>query len=371
MRMYTVLLATCAALPLFAKTDGYLPTYREANIPQAKRQALQRELPAQLAAAKARLESERAALARDLADASGAFVEERVNTRLGMADRLVACIERDIARGDVSSLCFAEIELEDLKLFCTYFAGEREAWKSSPERPGVRATEVKVSDYGARGDGVSDDGDAFAAAIEAVRRLGGAPSVLSVPSGDFYIGHAGGGGAHLDFSGISNCVVSGTSPERTRILFGAYDAKGIFASWAHNMVLRNFEIRWKVEPFFQGTLLAANMEEGWFEVDHDAGTLAPDDPKWRVRKHSLGLHTYEKDGTFIKSDLLWWDRSAKNLGGGRYRLGFDRKMSSWKNAQPPAIGAKAVLPDRVSGFPAVGFTACRFCTLDRVCRSAP
>ena len=362
-------------LAVGAWAAGTLPAYREANVPEARRAELQRELPEKLKAAVARLDNEDRACAAVFADAKEAFARERVTTRLGLARRLVDCVRKDLAAKDVSSLCFAESEIADLEAFVRYFAAERAAWGTSPENPAVRPVEVRLSDFGAKGDGVADDAPAFRAALAAVAKLGGRPSVLRIPEGVFLL-NAGAdaprerGDSNLVVDALTNCVVTGVSPERTKIRFGMYDARGLDVRRCCNAVFRNFEIRWEKTPFFEGRILDFSMAEGWMDVSHDEGTLSPLDPKWKVRKHSLGLHTYRDDGSFIITSLLWWGRGAVDLGNGRYRLKFDPADPRWKNGTPPVKGAKAVLPDRLSGFEAFGLIDCRFCTVDRVwCRN--
>jgi hypothetical protein len=348
-----------------------IPAFRETNVPEAKRALLVAELPKAYAAAVAELARERDAVAEAFAGAGKSFQAERVAKRMEMADRLIGCAAKDIARGDVTSLCFAEAEIEDLRAFAKYVAEERKAWKTFPANPSVKPVELNLADFGAKGDGVTDDGPALRSAIAAVKRLGGTPSVLRIPEGTFLIASPDpltpdDRASNLVFPAVSNCVVTGVSPEKTKIRFGVYDARGLCVLNAYNSVFRDFEIRWQTTPYFQGTILDYNMEEGWFEVGHDEGTLNPTDPKWQVRKHPLGLHSFEPDGTFIKEPLLFWDRTAKDMGSGRYRLGFNRGMAGWKRAKPPRKGAKAALPDRLSGFEGFGLVGARLSTVENV-----
>lgn len=371
--VYAVCLACLYALSagVCHADDGLLPAFRERNVPAERVSALRQGLPQTLEALKLALDREEEAFKSGLGPAPGTLQAERVSKRLEMARRLVKCIGDDLARGDVSSLCFAEVETEDLKAFVSYFAAEREAWKTFPENPSVRPVELRLEDFGAKGDGVADDAPAFRKALAAVRRLNGTPSILRIPAGTFLLASPDpltpdDIAVHLVFPALTNCVVTGVSPEKTLIRFGMYDARGMWASGGYNSVFRNFEMRWLETPFFEGEILGYSREGGWIDVSHDSGTLSPTDAKWQVRKHQLGLHTFRKDGSFIKTTLLFWGREAEARGDGTYRLRFDTTRDSWKTGMAPEVGAKAVLPDRFSGFPAFALVRANLCTVDSV-----
>jgi len=78
------------------------PAFRETNVSAAKRALLAAELPQAYAAAVAELARERAAAAKAFAGAEKSFQAERVAKRMEIADRLSGCVQKDIARGDVT-----------------------------------------------------------------------------------------------------------------------------------------------------------------------------------------------------------------------------------------------------------------------------
>ncbi len=348
-----------------------LPAFRSSNVPEERVASLRQTLPGRLDSLEQSLNGMKKSLNDVFGAAVGTLQRERVAKRYEIARRLVLCIKDDLARGDVSSLCFAEIEVADLQAFLAYFAAECEAWRTFPENPAVKPVVVRLEDFGAVGDGTIDDAPAFRAAIAAVKKLDGAPSELRIPAGTFLLDSPDplspdGRQTNLVFPALTNCIVTGVSPELTRIRFGLYDARGLCVRGGWNSVFRNFEVRWRDTPFFEGEILGYNREEGWIDVSHDDGTLSPVDSRWQAQKHSLGLHTFKKDGTFIKTTLLFWPRRAQTNGDGSYRLLFDVEHPGWKDGQAPVIGAKAVLPDRLSGFEAFGLLDAHLCTVESV-----
>ena len=205
--------------------------------------------------------------------------------------------------------------------------------------------------------------------------MNGRPSILRIGEGVFLLNKGEKNRDRINpkqvsnivFPAISNCVVTGVSPEKTKIHFGVYDAAGIYSHDSYNSVFSDFEIRWRERPFFQGTILDSSMEEGWVEVSWDEGSLSPTDSKWKAQGHPLVMHSFEPDGTFVKEQpLLWWNRTAQDLGGGRYRLGYYDKWASWKQSKPPRRGAKVALPDRLTGSPGMKMIGTFLCRAENV-----
>ena len=125
-----------------AETSSLLPAYREAGLPWMKAESAKPGLEQARDAALDALSRARAAADAAFAAGRGSFQFQRLQTRMALADRLKTCVEGDLARGDVSSLCFAEMEIEDLKAFAMYADAEARAWKTSPENPAVEPVEV-------------------------------------------------------------------------------------------------------------------------------------------------------------------------------------------------------------------------------------
>ena len=77
---------------------------------------------------------------------------------------------------------------------------------------------INVKDYGAKGDGVSDDTDEIQAAIDAADKLGGA--IVFVPTGHYLVSSTLTLGSNMQFLG-SSASYAGTGGTRIRLVGGA------------------------------------------------------------------------------------------------------------------------------------------------------
>ena len=185
--------------------------YQPGALDAARRVALETQLPQRLAAATRHLADERR-LASETFRGAADMPRDRVEKRLFMAERLAAFIGREISFGDTTGLCRAEEALDELDELLRYFALERTAWATNPLNPSVQAHRLNVRDFGAKGDGQTDDAPAFERAFAAVRARKGAPCVLAVPAGEYLIV-----GANPDFkphldTAVGDLKAKGISP---------------------------------------------------------------------------------------------------------------------------------------------------------------
>ena len=269
----------------------------------------------------------------------GDFHRERMEMRLVAAERLAA-LPRD-------SLVL-EAELEE---FRNYFRCAFDLWERDPLNPSVKPVEIDARDFGVKGDGRTDDSPAFARAVGAVRKLGGRPCVLRVPSGSFLLGTVekslAGIPAHLDLSCLTNCAVVGESPETTQMEFGIYDEIGVVLDKSENTTLARVDFSWREAPFSQTVLESYEPSNCTAIVRHHPGTLKPDDPRYRSAPQAqvCGLFTAEGKALRNRGAVVFFDRRADDLGGGRYRIYFDVKRKNVDEFKPRP-GDVIVLPDR-------------------------
>jgi len=350
--------------------NGY-PVYDAAPLPAYVESALTPPEKAELAA---RLPERVAAGERRLAELESAGTNSvrfvRIAKRLAMARRLCDYIRVNCAKGTVSGLCSAESGEACLQAFLLYFDREFASWKHDPEAPGVTAQVFNVKDFGAKGDGVTDDEPAFQAAFAKVRSLKGAPSVLRIPSGAYVLMAKRSENPHdtmrhVQFARIDNCLIAGESAETTHLVLGDYDGDGIdFRDWV-NSTLRDVQVYWRENPFVEGEVESVDRADGSLVLRHHEGTLKPNDPRFARIGYPNSCMQFDRDGTPIKRPVLWYDYRCEDLGGGRYRLHFDPEQGSTKT-MPVEPGAIFVFPDRNNRIAALRANGSSFFTFDRV-----
>ena len=257
------------------------------------------------------LDAVRERIAAEFAGMEGDFHRERLEMRLEAAERLADIPERSM---------LLDAELDE---FRSYFEEAFALWEQDPRNPVVKAVELNLADF-----------ESFPDAIAAVRALGGAPSVLRVPAGDYLIGsvttgHVIRGLCHLDFGGVTNCAIIGDSPETTRIEFGVYSRVGVNLDGSRNCTVANLDLSWREPPFSQVRIESYDSVNFTAVVRHHPGTLRPDDPRFLSRsKKAQVCIMFDKDGKYLQERGIshpFFAMKAEDLGDGLFRIWFDSR----------------------------------------------
>lgn len=161
------------------------------------------------------------------------------------------------------------------------FAGEcAQAAPAATSKTPTTATNMvfNVRDYGAKGDGVTDDAEAIQVAIDAAAKAGTGRTVL-IPAGKYYLGQVRDGRDKWSFfrlnADANKLTVEGEGPEKT-VLLTSGASQPFVARGCSNCVLRNFSVDWKTLNFTQGVITSVDPGEGIFEVAIDKGYAPPD-----------------------------------------------------------------------------------------------
>ena len=298
--------------------------------------------------------------------------KERIGKRFEIVDTLVNFIQHNLERKTDDGLLFAACGINDLRYFLKYFQLEKTAWEHFPDNPAVQSKKFDIKrDFGAKGDGKTDDYPAFARAVAALQECRGAPAVLKIPAGIYLFEQStppskssDGIPQHLLLEKIDNAVIEGESPETTKFLFGNINARGAVLIKAQNVSVRNLSLQYQRVPFFQGAVLAVDVPANTVTVQQDPGTMALDDPLFSNNPRLQCATAYEaQTGRLTRTHFLsWTERKLDKLGEGKYRVYMDKKNS----VVNIVAGVKLVIPnrdDRVGMFP---FGETIFCSLENI-----
>lgn len=307
-----------------------LPVYREDALSPALRQEIVRETPERLARLKERLVTLRDRVKVELPANSFQFV--RTAKRMEIASRALSEARKELARGATDGLAFACLYVEDLTRFSELFEDELSFFKCYPLAPGVRPDVIRVEDYGAKGDGMTDNTEAFDRAFAAAASRRGKPVVIDVPKGDFLFAPAT-NRTHVRLTDLTNVVLRGVSPKMTRLRFGNTECAGVMIAGGANVTVCGMELASVETPFFQGTVERFDKEGGWAIVRWHPGTVRPDDPRFTSgEKMQFCLGIFDETGHMYVKDMfsLFYDRRAEEVGRGLFKVYLQREHYAYK-----------------------------------------
>ena len=133
----------------------------------------------------------------------------------------------------------------------------------------LSGSELAVADFGASGDGIADDGPAFARAVAALAGRPG-PQTLRCANGRTYRIATGDGWA-LRLDRLQRVTVEGGGA--TLLLAG--DLRGVGIHGAHDITVRGLRIDYAPLPFAEGLVVAKDGVGGTIDVDIAPGFPVP------------------------------------------------------------------------------------------------
>ena len=212
---------------------------------------------------------------------------------------------------------------EELRNLWCYFAAEkrREEARATAPAPIV----LNLRDFGAKGDGKTDDGAAFRRAFAAAKERGGKPVVLKVPKG-VYLVEPGrdapdtvafrsyrdyderglptsgvrerpwkdfGSGFHLTCHGFANFTIQGEAGTEVRFTDSAHGGFGFFG--CTETILKDLAISYRDNPSTQGVIESVDEKDVGFVFKRDPGYPDPDEPRF-MKAHSRRFTVHEPNG---------------------------------------------------------------------------
>jgi len=294
----------------------------------------------------------------------GSLARERTANRLKMARRCIRLGEEALASRTPDGDGWAVLALEDMQEFIRAFDGEFDAWTTSPCNATVEPRRYFASSP-----------DEVYAALDNVRSLNGCPSVLELGEGEYHMDRVVASGYRLDVPstklsaqfpvfGLTNLLVVGRGPERTRIVFDDYRATGLCIVMSRNVTVKGVELDWNEAPFAEGVVKAFDRESGTVDIAAKEGALPPDDPRFAHGNRRLVCAWYDVDGHVVERPFLFVRGCGERIGDGLYRLRLDMSANDVSSA-PLAVGQTIAVPDR-EGFLTAGCVYSDYCTFEGV-----
>jgi hypothetical protein len=271
-----------------------------------------------------------------------------LDQRLMLSRRLVAYIRREAARPEQpEGLLYARRGARELIQFLEYFHAEKLRYEASATAPAPSM--VSVRDFGAKGDGVSDDTAAFQKAIDAAKLAGDKPFIINVPKGTYFLNHLTPRGipvgnvlshpeysygqktfrpAHLLLVNLKNVTLQGETG--AKLLFGDSTYVDGIAIWGcENVSIKDLELDYANLPFSQGVIESIDSGTNSLVVRIDKGFPLLDVPHFTKQKRkTFTLH--DKKGNFLWDAGIKLPKLIKPLGNRRYQFVLQDYLQSDK-----------------------------------------
>lgn len=313
--------------------------------------------------------------------------------RLELLRRGMELLERNLEATDSPELiCYAAVAIEELRRFQEYF---REIITRSA-RPPLPVKVINVTDFGAAGDGVTDNSEPFRKALaHAMSFRDRYACTIMIPDGTFYFANPrmgvpfradylvppekGGGldkirktNGYIVIGNQKNLTVAGSG--NTELLFDRPlpGVSCIKLGACDNVTVKDLFIDYKMRPFTQGTITEINAQEGSVVLQSDDPEAAMPGMAHFRRGH---MWSFTPEGTFQWEHGFFMMKKAEKAGplAVRYFFGDDRggnfnpvPLSAGREAvRKLRPGMKMVHVSRVHGG-GVQLDFCRFSTIENV-----
>ena len=325
--------------------------------------------------------------------AAEAFVQETVKAdylfadalekRLELMKRLIRYIRTEQNRKQQpEGIFYASHGARELIQFLEYFQLEKERFAVSKQKPLL----FSMDRFGAKGDGISDNTQAFQRALDEIRKRNGVPAILKIPRGKYRFRTLNPRGlpvntvmmhqstcypttfrpSHLLIRNLKNLTIEGEA--ETELLFDHSTYVDGIALWGcDNVTVRNLILDFTNTPFTQGTILKSDFGKNEVILRVDEGHLPLIGPS-HFKNFLKGTMLYSADGKqLIHQAGIFHPSGIKALGGRRYLYRLTGPAATKERFRELIPGRKMLLMARYNGHAnAFLSTRSRFVTADHV-----
>ncbi|MBN2640171.1 MAG: right-handed parallel beta-helix repeat-containing protein [Victivallales bacterium] len=212
--------------------------------------------------------------------------------------------------------------------------------------------ELNVRDFGATGDGKTDDTKAFNRAVSALK-TSEPGSILKLPAGSYFFSGTGKiNNGNLVIERLEKQTIEGEGVN-TVLLFGNPQHKGLRALHCRKSTFRNFTIRYLPPLAIQGTVSSAGASELTLKLDS-----ADKEP---LMFSPLHIIFFRPDGTYEHKIPRNRVKSMEQLPDGQYRI-----ITEWPFGAIVTPGLSAVIFYRFNNSTAFNNEFSNDCTIENV-----
>ena len=187
---------------------------------------------------------------------------------------------------------------------------------------------LNVKDFGAKGDGRTNDREAIMKAVQEAKSTGGGNKIL-FPSGTYIVSvpEEARVSGHIELSGLRNTIIEGQG--EAELIFKTYRT-GLRLEDCYNVKVNNLTIDYDPLPFTQGVITHVDYENDLVEIKIQEDFPLPDNDKFKKASFLRGTMNHPETGRlYQKGD--WRVKNLKELGNRSFRFGllsnygFERK----------------------------------------------
>jgi len=300
-------------LPLAAAEPA--PCYDPAYFTAAKAETVRAGVAAKLPGLEAEIEKAHTAYRK--LNANDEYFNDRMEKRFEIVENLIHFIRQELAEPTTDAAMFARRGLYDLQAFATYFRDELAAYREANDRSNVKT--LSVREFGAKGDGKTDDTKAFADALDALKKHPGR-KVLRIPAGTYFLAGKAPNRSHWFIGDLENAEIAGEAG--TALLFADRGRMGIFMSKNRNVTMSNLKLDYQQPLFSQGVIESVDETANAFVFRKKDGFP---DPK---AGGSVCQVCNPETKAVINDASGKWVGKVEPLGDNRFRLTLNRAFQT-------------------------------------------
>lgn len=280
---------------------------------------------------------------------------------------------------------------QELTQLLTYFKAEADNYAAC--RTARETVILSVKDFGAKGDGITDDGPAFRKAIAAAAENKGKAVTIRMPAGSYLIKPAADewkpaalkiraeakpysvgktmvypqlSRGHIVIANMDHLTLAGE--KGTKILFCDATKLGFRIVGCRNMKIKDFSIDYKVRPFTQGTVVKVEKEPFALIFKPQEGYPAPNEERF-MKAGSRRFTPHRPDGLYGSGTVRMGNIEA--LDGGVFRLfpqNHDKQHHVWLDRKAGDVISIIARWDslKVGEASAMDLRECGFCEIRNI-----